>query len=103
MIILPLNSLLFYILIGENNSSEFISPHEPPKNHICLDTRSNCIIHCTDGSGELSALHDVQSWKSLLRAAEIRQYKPILDLVETFKDEEIPDIRYHRKAVVVSP
>ena len=37
-IILPLNSLLFYILLGENNSSEFISSPVPPKKCICLDT-----------------------------------------------------------------
>ena len=97
-----LNSLLLYILLGENNSSEFISAsyaasYEPPKKYICLDTRSNCIIHCTDENGELTAPHDIQSWKSLLNAAEIRQYKPILDLVETLKEKEIPDIRYHRK------
>ena len=93
-----LNSLLFYILLGENNSFEFISAsYEPPKKYICLDTRSNCIIHCTDENGELTAPHDIQSWKSLLNAAEIRQYKPILDLVETLKEKEIPDIRYHRK------
>ena len=97
MIILSLNSLLFYISLGKNNSSEFILSYEPPKKRTCLDTRSGCIIHCTDESGELSALHDIQSWKSLLRAAEIRQYKPILDLVESLKDEEIPDICYHRK------
>ena len=48
-------------------------------------------------NGELTAQHDIQSWKSLLNAAEIRQYKPILDLVETLKGKEIPDIRYHRK------
>jgi len=96
-IILSLNSLLFYILLGKNNSSEFILSYEPPKKRTCLDTRSGCIIHCTDESGELSALHDIQSWKSLLKAAEIRQYKPILDLVESLKDEEIPDICYHRK------
>ena len=47
-------------------------------------------INCTDESGRLTALHDVQSWKSFLKAAEIRQYKPILDLVETLKDDEIP-------------
>ena len=96
-IILSLNSLLFYILLGKNNSSEFILSYEPPKKRTCLDTRSGCIIHCTDESGELSALHDIQSWKSLLKAAEIRQCKPILDLVESLKDEEIPDICYHRK------
>ena len=84
-------------VLGENNSSEFILSCEPPKKCICLDTRSNCIIRCTNESGELTALHDIQSWKSLLKAAEIRQYKPILDLVETLKDEEIPDICYHRK------
>jgi len=89
-IILLLNPPLFYILLGENNSSEFISSYEAPRKRICSDTGSNCLINCTDESGRPTALHDVQSWKSLLKATEIRQYKPILDLLETLKDDEIP-------------
>ena len=37
------------------------------------------------------------SWKTLVRAAEIRQYVPILDLAKTVVGEELPTITYHRK------
>ena len=47
-----------------------------------LHLRSTCfnghdfvmLIHCTETSGDLSSLQDTQSWTTLLRAAEIRQY-----------------------------
>ena len=43
------------------------------------------------------ALHGIRSWESLLKAAEIRQYKTLLDRAEKLKDGEIPGIYYHRK------
>lgn len=63
----------------------------------CLDISGACIIHCTNDPGELTALHDIRSWESLLKAAEIKQYETVLDLAEKWKDGEIPGICYHRK------
>ena len=40
-------------------------------------------------TGDLTALNDAWSWKTLLRAAQIRQYRPILDLVHKLKDDNI--------------
>ena len=37
------------------------------------------------------------AWKTLVRAAEIRQYAPILHLVKTVAGEELPTTTYHRK------
>lgn len=37
------------------------------------------------------------SWKTLLWAAQIQQYQPILDLVHKLKDDNIPVIYYRRK------
>ena len=45
--------------------------------------RNDCLIHCTKDSGDLSSVQDLQSWQTLVRAAEIRQYAPILDLAKT--------------------
>ena len=61
--------------------------------------RNDClnIIHCTKDSGDLSSVQDLQSWKTLVRAAKIRQYAPILDLGKTVGGEELPIITYHRK------
>ena len=74
-----------------------MSGDEPPQKRICFDISSACIIHCTNDSEELTALRDIRSWESLLKAAEIRQYNPVLDLAEKSKDGEIPGICYHRK------
>ena len=59
--------------------------------------RNDCLRHCTKYSGELSLVQDMQSWKTLVRAAEIRQYAPILDLAKTMVGEELPTITYQRK------
>ena len=45
--------------------------------------RNDCLIHCTKDSGDLASVQDLQSWQTLVRAAEIRQYAPILDLAKT--------------------
>ena len=45
--------------------------------------RNDCLIHCTKDSGDLSSVQDLQSWQTLVRAAEIRHYAPILDLAKT--------------------
>ena len=63
----------------------------PPQKRPCVD--GDCIIHCSDATGELSSLQDPKSWKSLLNAAEIRDYKPVLAL----KGNDMPQIAYHRK------
>ena len=71
----------------------------PPKKRLCVEMRNDClnIIHCTKDSGDLSSAQNLQLWKTLVRAAEIRQYTPILDLAKTVGGEELPTITYHRK------
>lgn len=60
--------------------------------------RTNCIIHCSaDDSDALVYPQDLNSWKSLLRAAEIRQHTPVLDLAVDLEEGKIPDVQYHRK------
>lgn len=57
-----------------------------------------CIIHCTDDdSGHLTSPQDIDSWRSLLNAATIRNYKPVLDVAKTVDDGQIPSVMYHRK------
>jgi len=57
-----------------------------------------CIIHCSnDNSSELTSPQNTESWLTLLRAAEIRDHKPLLDVSKTLKDGEIPNVLYHRK------
>ncbi|KAL9979553.1 hypothetical protein ACROYT_G017231 [Oculina patagonica] len=55
----------------------------------CLDVK--CIIHCSnDDSDDLKAPQDLESWRSLLRAAAIRNYKTVLDIAKTVKEGEVP-------------
>ena len=56
-----------------------------------------CIIHCSDDESLLISPKDLDSWKSLLRAASIRNHVPLHDLAENAKDGEIRPVTYHRK------
>ena len=56
-----------------------------------------CIIHCSDETGDLVSLKDLESWKTLLNAAVIRNYEGILSISKTLNEGEIPRISYHRK------
>ena len=49
-------------------------------------TRREWLIQCPseDQNANLIAPKDTDSWKSLLRAAEIRQHAPILDIAKDF-------------------
>ena len=56
-----------------------------------------CIIHCSDDESLLISSKDLGFWKSLLKAASIRNHRPLLDLAENAKEGEIPHVSYHRK------
>ncbi|KAI4805883.1 hypothetical protein KUCAC02_010478 [Chaenocephalus aceratus] len=58
-----------------------------------------CLIHCTsqDEDSTLVSSKYIGSWKTLLRAAEIRQHAPILDIAKDLPDDVIPPVTYHRK------
>ncbi|CAH3148276.1 unnamed protein product, partial [Porites evermanni] len=56
-----------------------------------------CIIHCSDETGDLVSLKDLESWKTLLNAAVIRNHEGILSIAKTLMEGEIPQISYHRK------
>ena len=60
-----------------------------------------CIIHSESFISDqhlntLIAPKDIQSWKSLLKAAELRCHEPLLELAKTVSGNDIPDIVYHR-------
>lgn len=57
-----------------------------------------CIIHCCDQfDAKLCSPKDEASWKSLLNAVRIRKFKPLLDLENSYGENEIPPISYHRQ------
>ena len=54
-------------------------------------------VDCSDETGDLVSLKDLESWKTLLNAAVIRNYEGILSISKTLNEGEIPRISYHRK------
>ena len=40
---------------------------------------------------------NVDSWKTLVKAVQIRKYEPLQELAKELSEEQISDIRYHRK------
>lgn len=61
------------------------------------EPKMECIIHCSDDKDKLVSLQGVDSWKTLLRAAQIRNHAPILEMVEDLPEGKIPILYYHRK------
>lgn len=45
----------------------------------------------------MASLKDLDSWKTLLNAAVIRNHEGILDIAKTLKEGEVPQMSYHRK------
>ena len=40
-----------------------------------------CVIHCTNANDNLTALESLLTWEAMLKAAKIRSYAPVLNLV----------------------
>lgn len=61
--------------------------------------QGQCIIHCCDGDSDsnLVSPQNLDSWKTLLRAAEIRKHLPLLNLAKDLREGEIPTVHYHRR------
>lgn len=60
--------------------------------------QTDCIIHCSDeDTSTLVSPQDLDSWKTLLRAAEIRQHAPLLDIAKDLEEGQMPQVHYHRK------
>lgn len=73
-------------------------PTEEPSANVPKWARLDCIIPfpSQDKDNKLVSPQDLSSWKNLLKAAEIRQHAPILDIAKELPDEEVPQITYHR-------
>ena len=62
--------------------------------------RLDCVIHCSpndETESKLISPQNINSWKTLITAAEIRNHTPILELAKKLSDGEVPDVKYHRK------
>ena len=60
---------------------------------------TECVIHSPVESptAPLVELRDENSWATLLQAAQIREYQPLLDIAHTLNPNEIPKIKYHAR------
>ena len=58
--------------------------------------REACIIHLCDDKSDLVTPKDLLSWESLLKAAKIRSYVPLLEVANQ-KPGQIPEVFYHRQ------
>lgn len=56
-----------------------------------------CLIHCTSDSSSLVRVRDIESWETLLRAAQIRNHEGLIEISENISVGEVPDITYHRQ------
>lgn len=59
--------------------------------------KMDCLIHCPDDDSNLLAPTDIDSWKTLLKVADIRGHRPILELAIDLPEGSIPPVLYHRK------
>ena len=64
--------------------------------------QEKCIIHMSEDDGNLVTPKDIDSWKTLLKAADIRNYKPVLEVAKTVEEGAIPtSVMYHRKCRIL--
>ena len=56
-----------------------------------------CIIHCSNSVESLSKLDSLPSWEALVNAACIRNFEPILRILEEVEPDTVPDIWYQWK------
>ena len=66
---------------------------------IMEKTTHTCIIHTSDEDPHtgLTSPRDLNSWKTLLRAARLRQHQPLLKIAQNLLDGDVPAIYYHLK------
>ena len=55
-----------------------------------------CLIHCTVSEEKFTKFNSLPSRETLVNAARIRKFVPILKLLEETEPNILPDIWYHR-------
>ena len=63
------------------------------------DSNETCMIHCTDDSTPLVSIQSLQSWETILNAAQIRKDMRVLKVAKQLDDNVFPKIKYHRKQI----
>lgn len=77
-----------------HNSGCFRNAKRSPK----APHQEQCIIHISEDESNLITPKDIDSWQTLLKTADIRNYKPVLASAKTVEEGAIPSsVVYHRK------
>lgn len=66
------------------------------KKTIKKNANETCIICLKDTTESLSSLNSLESWKTLLHAAEVREHQGIISVSSTLKPGEVPQVKHHR-------
>ena len=63
------------------------------------DNKQSCIIHhdSVNKADKLISPVSLESWTTLKNAGYIRQFKALIDIAETLKEDELPNLFYHRQ------
>lgn len=64
--------------------------------HVFCNFKNGCAIHCKNINIHLTKLQSEATWKKIVQAAKIRNYKPVLDIVESREMNPPVDFSYHR-------
>ena len=95
-------TMFYYMLVLEKRRLDSKEKKEyGPESKRYREYPPACILDCcyvADADNVvLTSPIDLESWKTLVSAAQIRNYQPVLDIVFNTNDEQIPSIFYHRK------
>ena len=68
-------------------------------------TKNTCIIHskaeATDAHENLISPKTYDSWLTILEAAKVWNFLPVLEIAENLNENEVPAIFYHRKCRII--
>ena len=80
-----------------SSDEDFLSPFKKKRVDVCSQQSSKCVNHCSSDNGVLISPYSIQSWQVLLEAAEIRHYEALLSVVSSLEEDDVLNIKYHRK------
>jgi hypothetical protein len=86
---------------GNDGGGAFINTDKISPNSMnnIIEDLPTCIIHLTneDPQSNLTTPKDHASWSTLFKAAQLKNYAPILNIAANIPSGEVPLIHYHRQ------
>ena len=63
-----------------------------------INEQDSCSIHYHNSSKDenVTEIRDIASWKTILKAVEIRKYKPLPAVASNITDGKFLKVKYHR-------